>query len=124
MFQPNTQEKMPNGILIILDPETGQWTLSINRFVTKIITQEIYAELLSQAKEFLREARDQGFPVVDPDDDDAIMERIPGIGDEVQHIESNSRILDGGLEEAASILPNLWGWIVGIDDEPWEPEKE
>lgn len=118
-----TQEQLPNGILVFLDPETGQWTLSINRFVTKIITQEVYAGLLEQAKEFLTEARQQGYDVVDPNDEDAISERLPKVGDEVRELESCNRVLEGGLEEAATILPNLWGWIVGMDDKPWEPEQ-
>ena len=116
-------ENMPNGVLVYLDPESGNWVMSVNRFVKKKIDAEQRAELLQQAKEFLREAQDKGFDVVDPDDDDAITQRIPSIGDEVEGLESLNRVLEGGLEEAATILPNLWDWLVGIAEEPWEPDE-
>jgi hypothetical protein len=115
---------MPNGVLVYLDNETGNWVMSVNRFVKKKIDAEQRAELLQQAKEFLREAQSQGFPVVDPDDDDAISERIPSIGEEVEGLESLNRVLEGGLEEAASILPNLWDWLVGITETPWQPDED
>lgn len=120
-----SMDSIPNGVMIILDPESGQWQMSVNRVQRSVVTSEMYAEMFSEAKQWLREARDNGLPVVDPDDDDSIIERLPKVGDFAPtSLESVSRTLDGGLEEAASILPNLWGWIVGIDDEPWEPTNE
>lgn len=115
-------DSIPNGVMIILDPETGQWQMSVNRVKRTVMTHEMYAEMFSEAKQWLREARDNGLPVVDPDDEDSIRERLPKVGDLAPtELESVSRTLDGGLEEAATILPNLWGWLVGIDAEPWEP---
>lgn len=116
-------EGMPSGVLVYLNQETGEWVMSVNRFIKKMVTEEHYVELIGQAKEFLREARAAGHDVVDPDDEDAIRERLPGIGDEIGGLESVNRVLEGGLEEAADILPKLWGWIVGIDEEPWEPDQ-
>lgn len=118
-------DSIPNGVLIVLDPETGQWQMSVNRVTRTIVTHEMYAQMFSEAKDWLREARDNGLPVVDPDDDSEIRERLPKVGDLAPTgLESVSRTLDGGLEEAAAILPKLWGWIVGLDEEPWEPGKE
>ena len=114
---------MPNGVLVYLDNETGNWVMSVNRFVKKKIDADQHAELVQQAKEFLREAQEQGIPVVDPDDDEGILQRIPSIGEEVEGLESLNRVLEGGLEEAAHILPNLWDWLIGIAEEPWEPDE-
>lgn len=116
-------DNLPNGVLIILDPESGEWKMSVNRVKRVVMTHELYAKMFAEAKEWLQEAKEQGLPVVDPDDDDGIRERLPKVGEFAPtELESVSRTLDGGLEEAASILPHLWGWIVGLDDEPWEPE--
>lgn len=117
-------EGMPNGVLVYLNPETGDWVMSVNRFTKKKVTEEHYVDLIGQAKEFLREARAHGHDVVDPDDEDAIRERLPKVGEEIEGLESVNRVLERGLEEAAEILPKLWGWIVGIDEEPWEPEQD
>lgn len=117
-------ENMPSGVLVYLNPETGEWVMSVNRFTKKMVTEEHYVELIGQAKDFLREARAAGHEVVDPDDEDAIRERLPQVGEEISGLESVNRVLEGGLEEAADILPKLWGWIVGIDEDPWEPDQD
>lgn len=117
-------EGMPNGVLVYLNQETGEWVMSVNRFTKKMVTEDHYSELIGQAKEFLREAQAAGHDVVDPDDEYAIRERLPKIGEEISGLESLNRVLDGGLEEAADLLPKLWGWLVGIDEDPWEPNQD
>lgn len=105
----------PNGVLIYLDDQ-GRWVISANRFSHKVLDQELYDEMFNQARQFLAEARESGVEdLVDPDDDEGIAERLPKIGDEVPGLENINRVTES-LEEAASIVPKLWGWIVGIDD--------
>lgn len=122
MILPDTLKDLPNGILIYLDNE-GDWVMSINRVISKEINEQEYAEMISEAKNFLRAAREMGHDVVDAEDDEAIVERLPKVGDSVPQMQSVNRVLDGGLEEAASILPHLWEWVVGIADKPWEPHE-
>lgn len=118
-------DNLPNGVLVILDPETGQWKMSVNRVKRAVMTDEIYSQMFAEAKQWLQEARDQGLPVVDPDDEEGIRERLPKVGELAPlGLESAERILDGGLEEAAMILPNLWGWLTGLDEDPWEPSDQ
>lgn len=121
MILPDSMRDMPSGVLIYLDNE-GQWVMALNRVVKKVLDDNGYAELLSEAKEFLREARRHGHDVVDEDDEYEIRNRLPKVGDSVPQLEARTRVLEGGLEEAATILPHLWDWIVGIANDPWEPD--
>jgi hypothetical protein len=109
-------ETPPNGVLIYLD-EKGQWVISANRFLTKVLDQELYETMFEQARQFLREARDEGHEgLVDPEDDDAIAERLPNIGESIPGMENVNRVVES-LDEAASVIPKLWAWIVGLDEE-------
>lgn len=119
-----SREGMPNGVLVYFNQETSEWVMSVNRFVKKQIDEDGVLELVSQAKDFLRMAEEQGHHLgVDPDDEDGIRERLPKVGEEVDGLESLNRVLERGLDEAAEIIPKLWGWLIGIDEDPWEPDE-
>lgn len=121
MLLPEQLSDMPNGVLICLDKE-GNWQMSVNRVVQHVMDHETHHQLVLEAKSFLREAQDHGVETsCGPEDDDEILEKLPKIGDSVQSLQQINRTLEGGLDEAASILPHLWEWLVGLADEPWEP---
>lgn len=104
-------ERPPSGVIVFADDE-GNWILSANRVSMITVTEEVRRSMKAQA-----------IAMTDMDEYE-IDERIPPIGEEIGRIESANRQVES-LEEAASIIPLLWEWIMGFsDDLPDEMEKE
>jgi hypothetical protein len=117
-----SEDKPPNGVLIYFNEDTGHWVISANRFREIKIDNETHDALITQAKEFLRQAQESGLPVVDPDDDYEILSRLPKLGESTTRLESCNKEVQS-LEEAASYVPKLWSWLLCIDEDfPIEDE--
>lgn len=119
-MEEDTDNKPPNGVLIYHEPTTGRWILSANRFTTKVINDESIATMVQMAR------RMNDIP--DEISDDEIRQRIVGdmdfkIGESATALESANREVNS-LEEGAQIVPTLWGWLMGLDEDPPEDALE
>lgn len=104
-------ERPPSGVMIFADEENN-WILSANRVSMITVTEEVQRLMKAQA-----------IAMTDMDEYE-IAERLPTIGEEVGRIESANRQVES-LDEAASIIPLLWDWIMGFSDTlPTEMEIE
>ncbi len=104
-------DRPPSGVMVFADNENN-WILSANRVSTITVTDEVRRMMKAQA-----------IAMTDMDEYE-IDEKLPPVGEEVGRIESANRQV-GSLEEAASIIPMLWEWIMGFSDElPKEMETE
>ena len=102
----------PNGVMIFLDRESGDWVLSANRFTVKTVTTDVRDKMLVEAVEMT------GL------DEYQILPQLPEIGEVIGCAESHNKKL-ASLEEGTQLVPTLWGWLVGWEDKfPLECDNE
>lgn len=93
----------PNGVMIFLDRESGNWVLSANRFSVQTVTTDIRDSMLVEAVEMTGLEEYQ------------ILPQLPEIGEEIGRAESHNQEV-ASLEEATQLVPTLWGWLVGWEE--------
>lgn len=89
----------PNGFFVYLS-ENGEWVMDCNRFSTIVVTEDIRREMEEQQNILWR-------------DDYA---ELPDVGQVVGRVEGARRSFDS-LDSLCAVMPHLWGWVTGIEDD-------
>lgn len=100
----NDRQLPPNGFFVYLNEE-GDWVMDANRFTKVTVTIDIRREMEENMRDL---AESFGYNDYDLN--------LPQVGETVGRAETARRVF-GSLDKVCEVMPTLWGWVNGFEDE-------